>query len=428
VSVGRGSGAQNAHPTLAQKRGRRHLAAPVLGAPYPRRAGLRGACTVLLDQSGEARFGRTGGGLAVFVNPLRHRARDRGAGVVRRGAGARVRGVGWGGTTPYTCYNCKSTWRKNTDIEQMARLAWIKCYLDEKTGEMKTDFAVSATHFDDETIREFDEIVGYIAEFRPFFLDYMILRENFSEIVHLNNRVQQMIFEESLGSIGVMTIKLHTLCQQKFMNFLFTATSMRDHYKIRIAKLFGKRSNEFKYISKIETELKKQFKSFKICHYLRNYAAHHTLPIDNIPSNFSRRTETEWAGSNSYIIRKSNLLLSRDIKKELLEILDEIPEIIHLPEMIDEYFRINSQIFLKIVDFFRPKISEIIQYREVIIKHKPDMEGARPILFHGDMPNTDEDFKMNFSEFSFEEVEMLLKIVSEIKNHRAITTHPSSAH
>ena len=103
----------------------------------------------------------------------------------------------------------------------MARLGWIKYYLDEKTGEMKTDFAVSEAQLEDETIKEFNEIVGYIAAFRPFLLDYMIVRENFSEIIQLDSEVSQLIFDGGLKHPGIMNIKVHTLCQQKFMNFLF---------------------------------------------------------------------------------------------------------------------------------------------------------------------------------------------------------------
>lgn len=308
----------------------------------------------------------------------------------------------------------------------MARLGWIKSYLDEKTGELKIDFAVSETQLDDKTIGKFDEVVGYIAEFRPFLLDYMIVRENFFEISRLDREISQLILNEGFKNPGTMTIKAHTLCQQKFMNFLLTSASMCGHYKIRISRNFGRKSREFYYISRIENRLKERFISFKICHCLRNFVAHHTLPIDNIPSKFSKESETAWRGGHKYILKKENLLKNREVRKELGGILDDIPEIIPLSEIIDEYFRILSRIFLRILKFFRPRFATVIQYRTAVMKHKPDIEGARPVLWWGDMPSTDGDHTVNLTEFSFDEVDFIFKIVHEINGHRRIFNHPSS--
>ncbi len=68
----------------------------------------------------------------------------------------------------------------------MARLGWIKNYIDEDTGQLKTDFAVSESILDEATIAEFDKIIGYIAQIRSFLLDYLILRENFSDITKIH--------------------------------------------------------------------------------------------------------------------------------------------------------------------------------------------------------------------------------------------------
>lgn len=72
-----------------------HMAAAVLGAPYPGRSGLRGACPVLLDQPGQTWVCRTGRGLAVFVDSSGYRARHRGVRMVGRHHRRRVRRVGW---------------------------------------------------------------------------------------------------------------------------------------------------------------------------------------------------------------------------------------------------------------------------------------------------------------------------------------------
>ena len=50
----------------------RHMAAAVLGAPYPGRGGLRRACPVLLVEPGETWVCREADRLAVFVDPPRH--------------------------------------------------------------------------------------------------------------------------------------------------------------------------------------------------------------------------------------------------------------------------------------------------------------------------------------------------------------------
>lgn len=302
----------------------------------------------------------------------------------------------------------------------MMRLGWIKNYFDEDTGRLKTDFAVSESILDKATIAEFDKIIGYIAQIRPFLLDYLILRENFSDITNFHKNALNIIFDEGIKSGGGMTIKIHTLAQQKFINFLISSSTMISHYNKRISRIFTRKSKEFGYISSIEDELSKKFVSFDICRYLRNYAAHHALPIDNIPSKFSWNNEVGWEGEHTYTIKKENLLANRQVRKGLSAHLTNFPDVIHLPELMDEYFRILSSIFTEVIGFFNTQISTVIHYREAVMKYKPDIEGVRPVLWKGGMPKMDEEYKANISEFSFDEVYFLVQILSEIKSYKPV--------
>ena len=71
------------------------LAAPLLGAPHPRRRGPRRASALLLGEPREARPGRAARGLAPLLDPPRHPPRPRPARMVRCPVRRRPRGVGW---------------------------------------------------------------------------------------------------------------------------------------------------------------------------------------------------------------------------------------------------------------------------------------------------------------------------------------------
>jgi hypothetical protein len=299
--------------------------------------------------------------------------------------------------------------------EKVRRFGWVQP--DVESGDGRIVIGVSEKDFSEEEWEEFGEIVGAIAEFRPYVADFLALESSYRAVRDLETKILSEIDTRALASFfgGVELLKAHSIVDQAISNFLTAASAFRDR---AIARAGGTPNCE----SRIE-QMKESFSScydssfaYRLLYNLRNYGQHHAAPIDSIPIAGKRNQATEMIASVRFEIRREALLRSKRIQPKVRKELEQNSEAILLIPLATGYMKCHGRIMLGMIDARRDAFSRFAAYAKAVYLRKKLPKNATPVIWEGPkIENVWPDLRTDMHGFSFDEFALLTKLMIRLR-------------
>lgn len=265
---------------------------------------------------------------------------------------------------------------------------------------------------------EFEEIVGVIAEIRPYLIDFLALERDFEEVNNLEavlrTELETLVSPFTLS--GVTHFQAYVTAQRALSNFLAAASAFRDRARKRLIERYGMSSTEIRRFDLAVTDAYDGSFAYRLLYNLRNFSQHHASPMDILPIQGKRNEAGKMLISVQVELRRDDLLSQgKKIQSRVRRELADQPTNIALGPLANDYMRQHGDIFTSIAGPQAHRLTIFIDYARTIIEKSGMPEGATPLIWDGPLPKTQENFDTSAHGFSFDEMAFLIKTLRRLR-------------
>lgn len=303
--------------------------------------------------------------------------------------------------------------------KSVKRFGWIKP--DPNSTDGRLTLGARDRNLSDEEWAEFNEIVGAVAEFRPFVVDYLALCANFDELFELEESLRTELDTSKIMSFfgGADLVAAHVTTERAISNFLASASAFRDRAAAYLLEMYGKDSSEF---IRFERACKEGYDSafaYRLLYNLRNYAQHHASPVSVIPITGKRGDNGRMITAVKVELQRDSLVAAKRMQPRVISELASQPKGIPLIPLVQEYMRLHGNIMLAIIETRWEKFARFSAYMRVILEKSGMPKDATPVVWDGPpIEKVWPDVNTNMHGFSFDEFALLTRIMQKLRTQR----------
>lgn len=311
--------------------------------------------------------------------------------------------------------------------KSIRRFGWIKP--DPNAREGQVTIAASDREFSDNEWQEFNEIVGAVAEFRPFMIDFLAMTRNFDDLAAIDKQLVKELDTTQVASFfgGVHLIEAHVTCERAISNFLVSASAFRDRALSYLTEANGKESSE---VGAFEQSCRDAYDSsfaYRLLYNLRNYAQHHASPLNVLPVTGRRENGGKMITAIKIELQRDALLAPKRMQPRVLAELASCDEGIPLIPLAQEYMRLHGNMMLALIEGRWQQFARFSAYMRAILEKSGMPNGATPVVWDGPpiekvWPNV----STNMHGFSFDEFALLTRTMLRLKEQRDGPQHLQS--
>ena len=291
------------------------------------------------------------------------------------------------------------------------RFGWIV----PKPGGVEFDVRIGGAILAPEVWQDIQSIVDVVCEIRPYLIDFLILEEDFRAIstdlqVALKDRFEAFPFNHIGGTSSVMA---HVAVQRTFSNFLSSTSAFRARTTRRLKQSYGRSSSPVADFEAALQRAENDSFAFRLLHNLRNYAQHNDSPIDIIPIHGERDPAGNINLTITLCLRRDTLLEDKRMAPYLMSELKGCAELIPLLPLIRAGMAEYRRLFLVLIGQRHSRFAQYAQYIQAVLLASPMPKGAIPVIWEGEVPETQE-FRTNVHSFSLDEFLLLTRVVNQL--------------